>query len=330
MSASEPTPRISVALCTRNGATYIEQQLLSILDQSIEPTQLVVSDDASTDDTIARVRDIAARYPAVALTVFENEPALGVTKNFEQAIRACTGDLIALSDQDDVWHPARLEQFVKRFATHPEVALIHSDARLVDAAGAWLGHTLAEALDVGASEVQSIHAGDGFSVLLRRNVVTGACTVFRSSLVEYAAPFPAGWVHDEWLGVIAAAVASTDFIDEATIDYRQHGANQIGATKLDITGKFHRMIEPRRDRNARLEANTTVLVDRLQRLGARVSDEKLRRALAKLDHERMRNALPEPRIRRVPAVMGAFFAGNYHRYSRGPLDAVRDVLQPVD
>lgn len=330
MSTPEPTTRISVALCTRNGATYIEEQLLSVLEQSIPPTQLVVSDDASTDDTIARVRDIAARYPAVALTVFENDPALGVTKNFEQAIRACTGDLIALSDQDDVWHPARLERFVAEFAARPEVSLIHSDARLVDATGKPLGHTLARALGVSGAEVASIHAGNAFSVLLRRNLVTGACTMFRRSLVEYAAPFPAGWVHDEWLGVIAAAVASTDFIDDATIDYRQHGANQIGATKISLAGQFRRMVEPRRSRNARLEANANVLVDRLHRLGSRVSDEKVNRALAKLDHERMRSSLPEARMSRVPAVTRALFAGNYHRYSRGPLDAVRDVFQPVD
>jgi len=330
MSVPEPTPPISVALCTRNGATYIEEQLLSILEQSIHPTQLVVSDDASTDDTIARVREIAGRYPDVALTVFENDPALGVTKNFEQAIRACTGDLIALSDQDDVWHPARLERFVAAFAAQPSVALIHSDALLVDGMGQSLGHTLAHALGVSAGEVASIHAGDAFSVLLRRNLVTGACTMFRRSLVEYAAPFPAGWVHDEWLGIIAAAVASTDFIDETTIDYRQHGANQIGATKLGLAGKFRRMLEPRRARNARLEPNASVLVDRLQRLGARVSDEKVHRALAKLDHERMRNSLPEARLQRVAPVTGAFFAGHYHRYSRGPLDAMRDILQPVD
>ncbi|WP_341954136.1 glycosyltransferase family 2 protein [Salinibacterium sp. TMP30] len=330
MSAPQSTPSISVALCTHNGAAYIDDQLVSILEQVPAPQQLVVSDDASSDDTIARVREVAARYPSVELTVFENIPPLGVTKNFEQAIRACTGELIALSDQDDVWHVGRLELFAAEFTARPEVSLIHSDARLVDAHGQPLGHTLAEALGVSAAEVASIHAGDAFSVLLRRNLVTGACTVFRRSLVEYAAPFPAGWVHDEWLGVIAAAVASTDFIDHPTIDYRQHGANQIGATKLSVAGKFRRMVEPRRARNARLEANMSVLLDRLQRLGARVSDEKVQRTLAKLDHERMRSSLPEGHLRRIPAVTRAFLAGNYRRYSRGPLDAVRDVVQPVD
>lgn len=330
MSEPASSPLISVALCTHNGAAYIEEQLLSILEQQPAPTQLVVSDDASRDDTVARVRAIAARFPAVQLTVFENVPPLGVTKNFEQAIRACTGDLIALSDQDDVWHTGRLALFASQFAAQPAVSLIHSDARLVDGAGAPLGHTLSGALGVGAGEVASIHAGDAFSVMLRRNLVTGACTVFRRSLVEFAAPFPPSWVHDEWLGIIAAAVTSTDFVEQPTIDYRQHGSNQIGATKLTLAGKFGRMMEPRRDRNARLETNMTVLVDRLQRLGARVSDEKVTRALAKLEHERMRNALPAARFRRIPNVTRAFAAGHYGRYSRGPLDAVRDVLQPVD
>lgn len=330
MSAPESTPSISVALCTHNGAAYIEEQLVSILVQQPAPKQLVVSDDASSDDTIARVQGVAARYPAVQLVVFENTRPLGVTKNFEQAIRACTGDLIALSDQDDVWHTGRLALFAAEFAAHPAVSLIHSDARLVDGGGAPLGHTLSGALGVSSGEVASIHSGDAFSVMLRRNLVTGACTVFRRSLVEFAAPFPPSWVHDEWLGIIAAAVASTDFVEQPTIDYRQHGSNQIGAMKLSLAGKFGRMMEPRRDRNARLETNMTVLVDRLQWLGARVSDEKVNSALAKLEHERMRNALPEGRLRRIPNVTRAFAAGQYGRYSRGPLDAVRDVLQPVD
>lgn len=326
----DSTPSISVALCTHNGAVYIEEQLLSILEQVPPPQQLVVSDDASSDDTVARVREIAARYPVVELTVFENSPPLGVAKNFEQAIRACTGSLIALSDQDDIWHAGRLAEFSAKFEAQPSVALLHSDARLVDAAGAPLGHTLAEALGMNAREVAGIHSGDAFAVMLRRNLVTGACTVFRRSLVEYAAPFPSSWVHDEWLGIIAAAVATTDFIARPTIDYRQHGTNQIGATKLTIVGKFGRMMEPRRQRNERLETNMTVLVDRLQRLGSRVSTDKVNRAFAKLDHEQMRNSLPESRFHRVPHIARAFLAGNYGRYSRGPLDAVRDLVQPVD
>jgi glycosyltransferase involved in cell wall biosynthesis len=329
MSVPKPTPLISVALCTRNGAAYIEEQLASILEQSVIPHQIVVSDDESSDNTIERVREVASRYPGVQLTVFENEPALGVTKNFEQAIRACTGDLIALSDQDDLWYPGRLELFAAEFVARPAVVLLHSDARLVGAAGESLGHSLAQALGVSAAEVKSIHAGDAFSVLIRRNLVTGACAVFRRSLVEYAVPFPAGWVHDEWLGLIAAAVASTGFITEPTIDYRQHSANQIGATKLSLAGKLRRMVEPRRNRNARLEANMSVLVDRLQHLGSRVSDEKVNRALGKLEHERMRNSLPEARVCRISAVTRSFLAGKYHRYSRGLPDAVRDVLQPV-
>ncbi|MGV8851204.1 MAG: glycosyltransferase family 2 protein [Rhodoglobus sp.] len=330
MSVTDSTPSISVALCTHNGAAFIEEQLVSILEQVPEPQQLVVSDDASSDDTIARVRAVAARYPEVTLSVFENSPSLGVAKNFEQAIRACSGDLIALSDQDDVWHAGRLALFSATFAAQPTVALLHSDARLVDSTGNPLGHTLADALGLTGGEVASIHSGDAFSVLLRRNLVTGACTVFRRSLVEFAAPFPPSWVHDEWLGVIAAAVAATDFIEQPTIDYRQHGTNQIGASKLTLSGKFGRMMEPRRARNERLENNISVLVDRLQRLGSRVSDEKVNRALAKLDHERMRNALPEERLHRIPAVVKGFLAGHYGRYSRGPLDAVRDILQPVD
>ncbi|MEV8253430.1 glycosyltransferase family 2 protein [Rhodoglobus sp. NPDC076762] len=330
MTMQELPVTISVALCTHNGATHVAEQLTSILEQVPAPDEIIVSDDASTDDTLAIVRETAAHYPAVQLTVLQNQEPLGVTKNFEQVIRACRGDLIALSDQDDVWYPGRIALFEREFASRPGVALIHSDANLIAADGSSLGHSLSEALGMSANEVAAIHAGDAFRFLLRRNLVTGACTVFRRSLVEYAAPFPSGWVHDEWLGIIASAVSATDILEQPTIGYRQHGANQIGATKLTLVGKFRRMIEPRRARNERIASNMAVLLDRLQRLGARVDREKVEHMLGKVRHEEMRNGLPENRIRRIRTVSTALVAGNYSRFSRGPLDALRDIVQPVD
>ena len=108
--------RISVALCTHNGARYVTEQVESILRQTLPPDEIVLSDDASTDDTVALVRAALAAHPNVELRVFENDPALRVTKNFEQAVVACTGDLVALSDQDDIWAPDRLERIAEVFA----------------------------------------------------------------------------------------------------------------------------------------------------------------------------------------------------------------------
>ncbi|TBN55942.1 glycosyltransferase family 2 protein [Glaciihabitans arcticus] len=319
--------KISVALCTHNGAAYVAQQVESILAQTLQPSQIVLSDDASTDSTVAIVRELVERHPHIAFTVFENNPALRVTKNFEQAMLASTGDLVALSDQDDVWHPERLATIAALFEQRPEVLLVHSDASLVDGEGAPLGTGLFESLEIADSELEAIDDGRTLDVLLRRNVVTGATTVVRRELVATAAPFPESWVHDEWLAAIAAATGRTAVIRAQLVDYRQHGANQIGARRLSALEKARKLGVPREERNRGLVARASDLVQQLEALD--VTAEVLQKARAKLAHERARYALPAFRLARVASTVRALARGDYNRYSRGTLDAVRDLVQPA-
>ncbi|MGV8884441.1 MAG: glycosyltransferase family 2 protein [Microbacteriaceae bacterium] len=324
--------RISAALCTHNGALYVVQQVESILAQTVQPDEIVLSDDASTDATVDLVRQTVAAHPDVELLVFHNDPALRVTKNFEQAMLACTGDLIALSDQDDLWAPDRLERIAEVFAARPDVLLVHSDARLVDANGDPLGETLFGSLEITAAELSAIDEGHTFDALMRRNLVTGATTVVRRSLLETAAPFPTSWVHDEWLAVIAAVMGRTAVLREPLIDYRQHGANQIGAAKLSARQKLRKLGVSREERNRGLVARAADLTERLERLSERgelARGRALETARAKLAHERARYALPANRVARVPSVVRSLARGGYARYSRGVLDAVRDLVQPA-
>ena len=99
----------------------------------------------------------------------------------------------------------KLAVIVDHFAQRPELTLVHTDARLVDEHGTAIGQDLAAALGFTARDQRDVREGRALNVLLRLNVVTGATTVFRRSLVDSAVPFPASWVHDEWLAVIAAA-----------------------------------------------------------------------------------------------------------------------------
>lgn len=311
---------------THNGAAYIAEQLESILAGSVLPQQIVISDDASSDETLAVARaTVADRVP---LTVLYNDPALGVTRNFERAALACTSELVALSDQDDSWHPDRLAVAVAAFRDRPELTLLHADARLVDAAGSPLGHTLFEALEVSERERELVHSGRAIEALLRRNLVTGATTVFRRELLERATPFPPEWVHDEWLATIAAATGRVDLTDRTLIDYRQHGANQIGATRLGLRGKVRRVLEPRRARNERLARNFGILVERLAELDVTAEVREL--AAGKLTHELVRLGLPEARLLRVLPVMREVRTGGYRAFSRGRGDILRDLVQPAD
>jgi len=329
------TPTVSVALCTYNGARYLEEQLRSILNQSVPVFEIVLSDDGSADDTVAialrTIEDFISNNPgpAVRLRVIENASALGVVKNFEQALLACTGELIALCDQDDIWHPTRLEQLAAAFAGRPELELVHSDAALIAEDGSPLGISLFEALEVTESERQEIHAGLGFDTLLRRNLVTGATTVIRAGLVRRATPFPESWFHDEWMAVVAAATARFDMVDRQLIDYRQHGGNHIGARKLNLRDKVRKLREPRLERNTHLVARAIALVGKLEELGDAVRPREVELARQKLAHERLRFALPDRRMKRLAPILREGVRGQYARFSRGLADMVRDVLQPA-
>lgn len=323
-------PTVSVALCTHNGARYVAEQVTSILAQTSPVAEIVLSDDASTDDTVAVVESVVASWPGArpALLVLRNPVALGVVANFEQATRACTGELIALCDQDDVWHPDKVASIVREFASRPDLALVHTDAALVDGTGVRLPGALLASLDARKSELREIHAGDGFRALLRRNLVTGATAVFRGSLLAVASPFPPHWVHDEWLAIVAAATARIDLVERELIDYRQHDSNQIGARKLTTRQKFARLGEPRSERNRRLVQRALELHDRLTALA--VAPQVMALASGKLEHERFREALPRTRAARILPVVGAAARGQYARYSRGAIDVARDLLQPAD
>jgi glycosyltransferase involved in cell wall biosynthesis len=318
-------------MCTRNGAQFVEEQVRSILNQSLEPNELVVSDDASTDETVRIVRETVQNSNSrIALRVMENKQPLGVTKNFEQALLACAGDLLVLCDQDDIWQENRIAVAAAEFAARPELDLLHSNARLVDAGGAPIGANLFGALGISRWEKERVRSGAAMEALVKRNLATGATTMIRKRLLEVAALFPGSWVHDEWLAIIAAATGKVDLIEEPLLDYRQHGGNEIGASRITFAGKLAKLREPRTRRNERLAANAASLVDRLEMLGARVPAAALELARGKLAHEQVRLGLPAHRWRRIAPVLREARTGGYSRFGRGAQDVLRDLVQPVD
>jgi len=321
---------VSVALCTRNGARYLPEQIRSICSQVPLPREIVVSDDGSTDDTLAVVRDTLAQCgmtDQIALRVFSNTPPLGVTRNFEQAARACSHELIALCDQDDVWHPGRLARMVAQFESRPDLLLLHTDARLVDGELKPLGSTLFHALEVQPAELAAIASGQAFGVLLRRNLVTGATTMFRKTLLDAALPFAPEWVHDEWLAAIAAAVGRMDVLPEPTIDYRQHGNNQIGARRLTLSEKIAKAFVARGDKHVARWRRADALLKRLLQLGDRVPAAYLDEQRAKVAHQRFRAELPKARPLRALPILIEAARGRYARFGRGGHAIAQDLLE---
>ncbi|MCU1405333.1 MAG: glycosyltransferase family 2 protein [Glaciihabitans sp.] len=319
---------ISVALCTYNGERYLAEQLASILDGTLRPSQVVISDDGSTDATMAIVREWAdtATSTGITVTVLTDAPTHGVTANFARAIAACTGELIVLSDQDDRWQPSRLAAVSAAFTANPDLLLQHADARLVDAAGTPIGRTLFESLGVTAADIAAINSGHGFERYLRRNLATGATVALRRSLLAAAEPLPNEWVHDEWLAIIASIVGRVDVSTEQVIDYRQHGSNQIGVAQPTLKYKLERMLRTSPDRNEALARRSTILAERLTAL-PRVPALFRESAKNKAAFERARATLPVSRPARAIAILRLARGGSYQSFaSQGALDMLRDLL----
>lgn len=316
---------VSVAMCTYDGREYVAEQLESILSGTRRPDEIVVVDDGSRDDTVDIVRTILAG-DGIAHRVEVNRPGLGVTANFERATSLCRGDVIVLSDQDDRWHPDRLAAAVDAFQSDDDLVLIHGDARIVDADLRDSGETLFGALGADCGDLDAIDAGHGFDVLLRRNLATGATMSFRARLLDIARPFPADWIHDEWLAILAAAEGRVHVERRALIDYRQHGANQIGVRRLGFVGNVRRVLEAEPGRNAALARRARSLVDRLSSAGADLP--RIEAARGKAAFEGRRAAFQAARILRAPQVAREVLRGDYVRFaSRGRLDILRDLLQ---
>jgi glycosyltransferase involved in cell wall biosynthesis len=223
--------RISVAMCTYNGARFLLEQLESFATQTRLLDEVVICDDRSTDATLDMARAFALRAP-FPVRIEQNEHNLGSILNFEQAVSLCDGTIIALADQDDIWKPQKLAVMQKSFSDHPEAGYVFSDAQLLDAHGGLIGRKLWESVGFTGSLSRQFTGTSQVAALLQRSLVTGATMAFRSDLRTVILPFSPYLVHDYWISLLASCVGSYGVpIPECLIQYRQHSEQQIGARK---------------------------------------------------------------------------------------------------
>jgi len=319
----------SVVLCTYNGARYLAAQWASVLAQSQLPGEIVVRDDASTDPTPELLRRLAADAKArgVVVRCLPGDRNLGYIANFEVALQAASGDVLLLCDQDDVWDPQKLARQVAEFEQRPELLLLCGNARRIDADGRDLQRSLFEVLRLTQAELRRIHAGRGFNVLLRRSMATGATVALRRSLLVDALPFPAGWVHDEWLAIISAALGGFDCLESQLVKYRQHATNQIGMPERRLSDKWRDLWRPRSALLGRMIARGEVLDQRLCNLKRREKPSCRIELAREIDHWRVRRALHGMPWKRVGPIFREMFNGGYSRYGSGWRSALRDLLR---
>jgi glycosyltransferase involved in cell wall biosynthesis len=231
--------KVSVAMCTYNGAQFLQQQLDSLVRQTLPPSELVICDDLSTDKTIEIVRQFSATAP-FPVKFFQNKKNLGSTANFSRAISLCDGDLIALCDQDDVWHAEKIARQVQAFEQNPEIGGVFCDGELIDSASAPLNLSLWDSMDFTPARQQKVKNGNAGTVIIRRNFVTGATLMFKMKLRSQFLPIPPEWVHDGWIAWMILLHSRLHLLPNRLISYRIHANQQIGADLQSLSGRLKR------------------------------------------------------------------------------------------
>jgi glycosyltransferase involved in cell wall biosynthesis len=320
--------KISIAMATYCGAKYIQEQVDSFVRQTRLPDELVVCDDGSNDETL----DILERFEAETafeVRIYRNPENLGYAKNFEKAISLCSGDIIFLSDQDDIWFPEKLERVAREFHASPNTMVIINDTRIIEE----------DLQDTGLTKLKQVRALG----LPDTSFITGCCSAFRKILVPLIVPIPSDrFVHDTWLHAIANRLDVRLVIPEALQSYRRHERNAsqwLGSSTnklgpLDLVRAYN-MESPRlscEKRLLRLEA----LAARMEQVGPGMLEpiglgKRVHGALQSIEFERdatvaRLRVLRMPRLLRwLPALL-LYFRGQYRPFS-GWKSLARDILR---
>lgn len=320
---SSSAKRISIAMCTYNGERFLRQQLDSITSQSLPPFELVICDDASTDTTLEIAQDYRERAP-FPVRVVSNAETLGSTKNFEQAIQLCTGDFIALCDQDDLWLPHKLEQLSCTLCDNPFLGGVFSDADLIDDDSRTIGKSLWSTHNFVFQQQHSFDRAAAVGLLLRHDVVTGATLMIRADSRALFLPIPHSWVHDGWITWMLVLYSRLTFVNAPLLQYRIHAQQQFGTGAGSLRGRLRRARQGGRERLNNMSKQFQALRNHWVSHPGDNFDTVLEDIEGKIAFLDRRAQMPGNRFRRAFYIMRHFRC--YRRYARGLRSMQKDIL----
>ena len=326
---TDNTIKISVAIATHNGALYIEEQVQSMLSQTLMPFEIVVSDDGSTDQTRSILEKLSASS-TVPIHIYSNQGKKGFTSNFMNAMRHCGGDYIALSDQDDVWVSIKLAELAKGLIATPTAQLIVSDAFITDASLIKSGKTLWQALGFTSSRQHTFSVGNQLAFMLRKNLSWGLTLCFPRHMVDndQAEHLVDLWEFDGWLGIKASLSSNIQLCPKPLTCYRQHGNNVIGKPKLNYNPAFL-ISKPVDEQSYQVQLNRCEqLLEKKKKTRADISSGNLKALQTYISALKRRISLPNCRAIRWFFIFKHYLRGDYYAvaYSSPILSAIKDML----
>ena len=233
--------KIDILMATYNGEKYLKEQIESILNQSYENINLIISDDCSNDNTKKILQEYEKKDKRIK--VYYQKENLGYIKNFEFLSKKIENEIYMLSDQDDVWLPQKVEKSYELLKKE-NADLVFGDLEVVD------------------ENLNTIYPSFGDFMLLNRkikkyiksyklnylyNCVTGCTVMSKKKFIKQMMPFPfkSKYVaHDHWLAIMLSINGKVAYMQKKYIKYRQHGNNQIGTNK--ISHKFNKLEQVRK------------------------------------------------------------------------------------
>lgn len=223
--------RISVCMATYNGEKYIEEQVKSIMNQLSINDEIIVSDDNSTDNTIRIIENLKDNR----IKVFYNHSQKGYTRNFENALKHSSGDVIFLSDQDDVWIEGKVENVLRELENS---TLVVTDAEVTDG----------KLLTIYNSHFENSGVKPGFWTNFIKTRYIGACMAFKRELLSKALPFPKNQslcAHDYWLVLVAELYYKVSLIRIPYLKYRRHENNASSGGVVKSSNSFIKKVSVR-------------------------------------------------------------------------------------
>jgi glycosyltransferase involved in cell wall biosynthesis len=230
---------ISIAMCTYNGATYLPDQLRSILDQTVAPDEMVVCDDGSTDATLEILSTFAQRAP-FPVKIVRNDRTLHYTGNFLKAASLCHSSYVAFCDQDDVWHQDKLETVLERIDQTRPSLLLH-EGRVVDREAVPTGLKVPDLAHLVAAPDRPpfTHGAKGFAMIIHHEIVKEVLAGWDWDLyVEHVARHGAPFGHD-LLFYAWCLGREVELVMRPLVDYRIHDAN-VTATMTYLESGWRR------------------------------------------------------------------------------------------
>jgi len=220
---------VSIAMCSYNGDRFIKEQINSILTQTYCNIELIIVDDGSKDNTVKIINDYIKKDSRIKL--FQNEKNLGFIKNFEKAIGLCSGDYIALSDQDDIWKNNKLEDFIKNIGSN---ILIYSDSIIIDEYSKNIGIEFIR-------DKKKLVKGKCNRAFLFHNCVSGNTLMFKKELTKDILPIPKQVnFHDIWIAFVASTIGTITYTDEPYTYYRRYNEQITNNVKKSYTSIYTR------------------------------------------------------------------------------------------